>query len=197
MSTSPGMHSPEGPASVSGAPNLPTGFREGYAEVGDDVRLHYVEGGEGPLIVLLHGFPEFWYGWRLQFEPLVVGSDLHSGCRRAATESGGFSHETEEGGATNAIQDICPEPIYDAYWDTAGTLRIDRRSRRRRLRLRHSGASVRDHVLDHRPREPGLPDGAAGRHQRKRPGRRHLVPRTTSRIQRRLPPEAQTLFRAP
>ena len=33
--------------------------REGYAEVGDQ-RLHYVEAGEGPLIVLLHGFPEFW-----------------------------------------------------------------------------------------------------------------------------------------
>src|SRR5207248_3796267 len=40
-------------------------LREGYAEVGD-VRLHYVEAGAGPLIVLLHGFPEFWFGWRLQ-----------------------------------------------------------------------------------------------------------------------------------
>jgi hypothetical protein len=45
--------------------------REGYAEVGDQ-RLHYVEAGEGPLIVLLHGFPEFWYGWRLQFQPLAA-----------------------------------------------------------------------------------------------------------------------------
>jgi epoxide hydrolase 4 len=35
--------------------------REGSAEIGDQ-RLHYVEAGEGPLIVLLHGFPEFWYG---------------------------------------------------------------------------------------------------------------------------------------
>jgi hypothetical protein len=34
----------------------PNGLREGYAEIGD-VRLHYVEAGEGPLIVLLHGFP--------------------------------------------------------------------------------------------------------------------------------------------
>jgi pimeloyl-ACP methyl ester carboxylesterase len=55
--------------------------REGYAEVGDQ-RLHYVEAGEGPLIVLLHGFPEFWYGWRLQIKPLaaagfrVVAPDL-------------------------------------------------------------------------------------------------------------------------
>ncbi len=45
--------------------------REGYAEVGD-VQLHYVEAGEGPLVVLLHGFPEFWYGWRLQIQPLAA-----------------------------------------------------------------------------------------------------------------------------
>jgi epoxide hydrolase 4 len=56
-------------------------LREGYAEIGD-VRLHYVEAGDGPLIVLLHGFPEFWYGWRLQIKPLaaagfrVVAPDL-------------------------------------------------------------------------------------------------------------------------
>ena len=45
--------------------------REGYADIGD-VRLHYVEAGEGPLVVLLHGFPEFWYGWRLQIKPLAA-----------------------------------------------------------------------------------------------------------------------------
>ena len=45
-------------------------LREGYAQVGD-VKLHYVEAGDGPLVVLLHGFPEFWYGWREQIAPLV------------------------------------------------------------------------------------------------------------------------------
>ena len=46
------------------------------------MRLHYVEAGDGPLVVLLHGFPEFWYGWRLQIAPLaaagfrVVAPDL-------------------------------------------------------------------------------------------------------------------------
>ncbi|WP_437603976.1 alpha/beta fold hydrolase [Sorangium sp. So ce590] len=35
------------------------------------VRLHYVEAGEGPLVVLLHGFPEFWYSWRHQIAALV------------------------------------------------------------------------------------------------------------------------------
>src|SRR5262249_11894211 len=47
-----------------------TELREGYADVGD-VSLHYVELGEGPLIVLLHGFPEFWFGWRLQIKRLA------------------------------------------------------------------------------------------------------------------------------
>ena len=50
---------------------LSSEVREGYAEIGDQ-RLHYVEAGEGPLIVLLHGFPEFWYGWRLQIQPLAA-----------------------------------------------------------------------------------------------------------------------------
>ena len=48
-----------------------SGLREGYAELGD-VRLHYVEAGDGPLVVLLHGFPEFWYGWRRQIGPLAA-----------------------------------------------------------------------------------------------------------------------------
>jgi epoxide hydrolase 4 len=54
----------------------------GYAQVGD-VRLHYVECGEGPrLVLLLHGFPECFYSWRHQLKPLaraglrVVAPDL-------------------------------------------------------------------------------------------------------------------------
>ena len=38
-----------------------------------DVSLQAVAAGphDGPVIVLLHGFPEFWYGWRRQIEPLA------------------------------------------------------------------------------------------------------------------------------
>ncbi len=47
-----------------------------YADLGD-VRMHYVEAGpaQGPLVVLLHGFPEFWYSWRHQL-PALAGAGL-------------------------------------------------------------------------------------------------------------------------
>lgn len=44
--------------------------RHEFAEL-EDVRLHYVIGGEGPLVVLLHGFPEFWYAWQHQIVALI------------------------------------------------------------------------------------------------------------------------------
>jgi pimeloyl-ACP methyl ester carboxylesterase len=44
---------------TSTLPDVGIELREGYAEVGDQ-RLHCVEAGDGPLLVLLHGFPEFW-----------------------------------------------------------------------------------------------------------------------------------------
>jgi epoxide hydrolase 4 len=45
------------------------------------VRLHYVTQGEGPLMLMLHGFPEFWYSWRHQIPEFakdhkVVAVDL-------------------------------------------------------------------------------------------------------------------------
>jgi pimeloyl-ACP methyl ester carboxylesterase len=61
------------------------GVREGYADIGE-VQLHYVEAGEGPLIVLLHGFPEFWYGWRLQIQPLAA-----AGFRVVAPDMRGYN----------------------------------------------------------------------------------------------------------
>ena len=34
-------------------------------------RIHAVEEGEGPLVVLIHGFPESWYSWRHQLPALA------------------------------------------------------------------------------------------------------------------------------
>jgi len=59
---------PEGPGSVSGAPNLPAGFTDTftsrYVDTGQ-VRLHAVTGGEGPPLLLVHGWPQFWYQFRM------------------------------------------------------------------------------------------------------------------------------------
>jgi pimeloyl-ACP methyl ester carboxylesterase len=41
----------------------------GYADSGG-VKIHYVSLGKGPLIVMIHGFPDFWYTWRDQMEAL-------------------------------------------------------------------------------------------------------------------------------
>jgi pimeloyl-ACP methyl ester carboxylesterase len=47
----------------------------GYAQLGT-VRLHYVECGRGDdLVIMLHGFPEFWYSWRHQLP--VLGKRCH------------------------------------------------------------------------------------------------------------------------
>lgn len=41
----------------------------GYAD-SDGVNIHYASIGEGPLLVMIHGFPDFWYSWRSQMEGL-------------------------------------------------------------------------------------------------------------------------------
>src|SRR5207302_755498 len=53
---------------------------EGFADSGG-VKIHYVTAGKGPLLVMLHGFPDYWYTWRDQMPELakhfqVVAVDL-------------------------------------------------------------------------------------------------------------------------
>jgi pimeloyl-ACP methyl ester carboxylesterase len=56
-----------GPGSVSRAPHLPRGFTDTFTSryiKSGDVRLHAVIGGEGPPLLLIHGWPGNWYYWR-------------------------------------------------------------------------------------------------------------------------------------
>ena len=65
---------PEGPGSVSGAPNLPAGFADTFTSRYVDtgvVRLHAVVGGEGPPLLLVHGWPQTWYAWRMVMPALA------------------------------------------------------------------------------------------------------------------------------
>ncbi|MEU1303813.1 alpha/beta fold hydrolase [Streptomyces shenzhenensis] len=65
---------PEGPGSVLAAPDLPAGFTamftSRYVDAGD-VRLHAVVGGDGPPLLLLAGWPQTWYAWRLLMPALA------------------------------------------------------------------------------------------------------------------------------
>ncbi|MGI9455763.1 MAG: alpha/beta fold hydrolase [Aeoliella sp.] len=42
----------------------------GFAQSGN-VKIHYVTAGEGPLLVMIHGFPDYWYTWRKQIPELA------------------------------------------------------------------------------------------------------------------------------
>ena len=65
---------PEGPGSVAGAPNLPDGFTgtftSRYVDTGE-LRQHVVTGGDGPPLLLVHGWPQTWYAWRLVMPALA------------------------------------------------------------------------------------------------------------------------------
>src|SRR3954454_18972811 len=73
-SSSTPLPTPEGPGSVSGAPHLPAGFTDTftsrYVDAGE-LRLHAVIGGDGPPLLLVHGWPETWYAWRLLMPALA------------------------------------------------------------------------------------------------------------------------------
>jgi pimeloyl-ACP methyl ester carboxylesterase len=68
------LPTPEGPGSVSGAPNLPEGFTDTftsrYVDTGA-LRLHAVTGGDGPPLLLVHGWPQTWYQWRMVMPALA------------------------------------------------------------------------------------------------------------------------------
>jgi pimeloyl-ACP methyl ester carboxylesterase len=69
-------------------------MNEAFAEL-SEVRLHYVEEGEGPLVVLLHGFPEAWFGWRFQIPALA-----QAGFRVVAPDLRGFNLSSKPKGVS-------------------------------------------------------------------------------------------------
>src|SRR5207248_1695549 len=53
---------------------------------------HFVEMGEGPLLLLLHGFPESWWSWRHQIAPLAK-----AGYRVVAPDQRGYGGTDKQG----------------------------------------------------------------------------------------------------
>jgi pimeloyl-ACP methyl ester carboxylesterase len=87
---------PEGPGSVSGAPHLSEGFVDTftsrYIDSGE-VRLHAVIGGDGPPLLLIHGWPGSWYYWRLVMPALSGDFEVIAADQRGI----GLSDKPEEG----------------------------------------------------------------------------------------------------
>ena len=93
----PALSSALAETATSAAPDpavtrLPDGFVSGTAKV-NGTTLHYVRGGTGPALILVHGFPQDWYEWhaimpRLAKQFTVVAVDLRGIGRSAATSNG-------------------------------------------------------------------------------------------------------------
>lgn len=59
------------PGVVRGQPaDLFDRVTHGYAVSDGEVKIHYASIGKGPLVVMIHGFPDFWYTWRHSMEAL-------------------------------------------------------------------------------------------------------------------------------
>lgn len=65
---------PTGFGSIYGVPGLPEGFTDTFTGSLVDVngvRLHVITGGRGPVVLLIGGWPQFWYQWRLVMPTLA------------------------------------------------------------------------------------------------------------------------------
>jgi len=65
-----------------------------YAD-NEGVKIHYVTMGEGPVLIMLHGFPDFWYTWRYQM------ADLSKDYKVVAVDLRGYNKSDKPKGANN------------------------------------------------------------------------------------------------
>jgi pimeloyl-ACP methyl ester carboxylesterase len=89
---------------------LPAGFTSGYVVVQGGVRLHYVRGGSGEPLVLVHGFPQSWYSWRHLLPLLarhftVIAPDLR-GAGDSDAPTGGYDKETLAGDLRGLVKQL-------------------------------------------------------------------------------------------
>ncbi|WP_448563997.1 alpha/beta fold hydrolase [Trichothermofontia sp.] len=104
---------------------LDLGWQHRFIET-NHVRLHYVTQGEGELVVLLHGFPEFWYSWRFQIPALaryfkVVAPDLR-GYNDSEKPSSGYDLDTLATDIQGLIQQLGYLKAHVIGHDWGGTI---------------------------------------------------------------------------
>lgn len=85
-----------------------------------DATLHTVLAGRGPLVLLLHGFPEFWYSWRFQIPALAA-----AGYRVAAPDMRGYNLSSKPKGVRNYTMPILADDVarlIDALGETSAAV---------------------------------------------------------------------------
>lgn len=90
------------------------------------IQMHYVTAGSGPTVVLLHGFPEFWYSWRKQIAALsdsftVVAPDLR-GYNETDKPSWGYETDVLTADVIGLIDALGVDKVYLAGHDWGGAL---------------------------------------------------------------------------
>jgi alpha/beta hydrolase fold len=77
------------------------------------IRLHVAEQGEGPLVILCHGFPECWYSWRHQLPALA-----QAGFRAVAPDLRGYgrSDRPEQVEKYTILDDIATSWVSSTLW---------------------------------------------------------------------------------
>jgi pimeloyl-ACP methyl ester carboxylesterase len=94
----------------------PPSYGSGMPDIGhrhlqtNGIRMHLAEAGDGPLVVLLHGFPEGWYSWRHQLVALA-----EAGFHAVAPDQRGY-------GGTDAPEQITRYSMLDLVGDEVGLL---------------------------------------------------------------------------
>jgi pimeloyl-ACP methyl ester carboxylesterase len=94
----------DGPGSVTHAPGLPAGFTDTftsrYVDAGG-LRQHVVIGGDGPPLLLIHGWPENWYAWRHLMPALAQDFEVVAVDQRGI----GLTDKPQDGYDTGSLAD--------------------------------------------------------------------------------------------
>jgi pimeloyl-ACP methyl ester carboxylesterase len=103
--------------------NIPEGFVGESAKV-NGIKLHYVRGGEGPPLILIHGFPQDWFGYhaimpRLAKRFTVIAVDLR-GVGGSTSTSGGYDAANMAEDVYQLVSGLKLERVYIVGHDIGG-----------------------------------------------------------------------------
>lgn len=96
------------------SPDEGEGYAEGFADH-DGVRIHYVTAGEGPLLVFVHGFPDYWYTWREQLASLRADHEV------VALDLRGYNQSDKPQGVANYRMGLLVEDVAAVIRDRGRT----------------------------------------------------------------------------